>query len=65
MRTLVVVVVTVLAVGCGGEPPAMISGDFAFLNVNVLPMDGSGARVLERQVVMIANGEVSLIGAVD
>jgi imidazolonepropionase-like amidohydrolase len=43
----------------------MISGDFAFLNVNVLPMDGSGDRVLERQVVMIENGEVSLIGAVD
>ena len=65
MRTLVVVVVTVLAVGCGGEPPAMISGDFAFLNVNVLPMDGSGDRVLEQQVVMIENGEVSLIGAAD
>ena len=65
MRTLVVVVVTVLTVGCGGEPPTMISGDFAFLNVNVLPMDGSGDRVLERQVVMIENGEVSLIGAVD
>ena len=28
-------------------------------------MDGSGDRVLERQVVMIENGEVSLIGAVD
>ena len=65
MRTLVVVVVTVLTVGCGGEPPTMISGDFAFLNVNVLPMDGSGDRVLERQVVMIENGEVSLIGAAD
>ena len=65
MKTLVVVVVTVLTVGCGGEPPTMISGDFAFLNVNVLPMDGSGDRVLERQVVMIENGEVSLIGAVD
>jgi len=65
LRTLVVVVVTVLTVGCGGEPPTMISGDFAFLNVNVLPMDGSGDRVLERQVVMIENGEVSLIGAVD
>ena len=65
MRTLVVVVVTVLAVGFGGEPPAMISGDFAFLNVNVLPMDGTGSRVLERQVVMIENGLVSLIGAAD
>ncbi len=28
-------------------------------------MDGSGDRVLERQVVMIENGEVSLIGAAD
>ena len=65
MKTLVVVVVTVLTVGCGGEPPTMISGDFAFLNVNVLPMDGSGDRVLEQQVVMIENGEVSLIGAAD
>ena len=65
MRTLVVVVVAVLTVGCGGEPPAMISGDFAFLNVNVLPMNGNGGRVLERQVVMIENGQVSLIGAAD
>ena len=65
MRTLVVVVVAVLTVGCGGEPPAMISGDFAFLNVNVLPMNGNGGRVLERQIVMIENGQVSLIGAAD
>ena len=43
----------------------MISGDFAFLNVNVLPMDGTGERVLERQIVMIENGRISLIGAAD
>jgi len=43
----------------------MISGDFAFLNVNVLPMNGNGGRVLERQIVMIENGQVSLIGAAD
>ena len=43
----------------------MISGDFAFLNVNVLPMDGTGERVLERQIVMIENGRISLIGASD
>ncbi len=58
-------VVTILTVGCGGEPPTMISGDFAFLNVNVLPMDGTGERVLERQIVMIENGRISLIGAAD
>ena len=58
-------VVTILTVGCGGEPPTMISGDFAFLNVNVLPMDGTGERVLERQIVMIENGRISLIGASD
>ena len=65
MKTFVVVVVTILTVGCGGEPPTMISGDFAFLNVNVLPMDGTGERVLERQIVMIENGRISLIGAAD
>ncbi len=43
----------------------MISGDFAFLNVDVLPMDGTGDHLLERQVVMIENGQVSLIGAAD
>lgn len=65
MKALVVVVVTVLTIGCGGEPPTMISGDFAFLNVDVLPMDGTGDHLLERQVVMIENGQVSLIGAAD
>jgi len=65
LKALVVVVVTVLTIGCGGEPPTMISGDFAFLNVDVLPMDGTGDHLLERQVVMIENGQVSLIGAAD
>ena len=43
----------------------IIDGDFAFLNVNVLPMDDAGERVLERQIVMIENGRVSLIGDID
>jgi len=60
-----VVVVTILAVGCGGDPPTIIDGDFAFLNVNVLPMDDAGERLLERQIVMIENGRVSLIGDAD
>ena len=59
------VVVTIFAVGCGGDPPIIIDGDFAFRNVNVLPMDDAGERVLERQIVMIENGRVSLIGDVD
>ena len=59
------VVVTILAVGCGGDPPTIIDGDFAFLNVNVLTMDDAGERVLERQIVMIENGRVSLIGDAD
>ena len=59
------VVVTILAVGCGGDPPTIIDGDFAFLNVNVLPMDDAGERLLERQIVMIENGRVSLIGDAD
>lgn len=59
------VVVTIFAVGCGGDPPTIIDGDFAFLNVNVLPMDDAGERVLERQIVMIENGRVSLIGDAD
>jgi len=60
-----VVVVTIFAVGCGGDPPTIIDGDFAFRNVNVLPMDDAGERVLERQIVMIENGRVSLIGDAD
>ena len=59
------VVVTIFAVGCGGDPPTIIDGDFAFLNVNVLPMDDAGERVLEPQIVMIENGRVSLIGDAD
>ena len=59
------VVVTIFAVGCGGDPPTIIDGDFAFRNVNVLPMDDAGERVLERQIVMIENGRVSLIGDAD
>ena len=65
MKTFIVVVVTIFAVGCGGDPPTIIDGDFAFRNVNVLPMDDAGERVLERQIVMIENGRVSLIGDVD
>ena len=65
MKTFIVVVVTIFAVGCGGDPPTIIDGDFAFLNVNVLPMDDAGERVLERQIVMIENGRVSLIGDAD
>ena len=65
MKIFVAVVVTILAAGCGGDPPIIIDGDFAFRNVNVLPMDDAGERVLERQIVMIENGRVSLIGDVD
>ena len=65
MKTFIVVVVTIFAVGCGGDPPTIIDGDFAFLNANVLPMDDAGERVLERQIVMIENGRVSLIGDAD
>jgi len=65
LKTFIVVVVTIFAVGCGGDPPTIIDGDFAFLNVNVLPMDDAGERVLERQIVMIENGRVSLIGNAD
>jgi len=65
LKIFVAVVVTILAAGCGGDPPIIIDGDFAFRNVNVLPMDDAGERVLERQIVMIENGRVSLIGDVD
>jgi imidazolonepropionase-like amidohydrolase len=65
LKTFIVVVVTIFAVGCGGDPPTIIDGDFAFRNVNVLPMDDAGERVLERQIVMIENGRVSLIGDAD
>lgn len=65
MKTFIGVVLTIFAVGCGGDPPTIIDGDFAFLNVNVLPMDDAGERVLERQIVMIENGRVSLIGDIN
>ena len=47
---------------CGG-PDTLIAGDVAFVNVNVLPMDGPG--VLEEQAVIIEDGRIVAIGGVD
>ena len=54
-----------IAFGCGGEPPTIVDGDLAFVNVNVLPMDVQGARVLEQQTVVVEAGRISSIGYSD
>lgn len=54
-----------IAFGCGGEPPTIVDGDLAFVNVNVLPMDAQGARVLEQQTVVVDAGRISSIGYSD
>ena len=54
-----------VALGCGGEPPTIVDGDLAFVNVNVLPMDVQGARVFERQTVVVDAGRIAAIGHTD
>ena len=45
--------------GACGPPPAVVEGDLAFVNVNVVPMDGE--RVLEGQTVVIDEGRIRSI----
>ena len=52
----VLVLCTVAAVGCGGEPRTVVDGDVAFVGVNVLPMDAE--RVIEHQTVVIDAGRI-------
>ena len=49
-------------VACGG-PDTLVGGDVAFVDVNVLPMDGD--RVLEGQAVIIDDGRIVAVGSVD
>jgi len=49
-------------VACGG-PDTLVDGDVAFVDVNVLPMDGD--RVLEEQAVIIDDGRIVAVGSVD
>ena len=44
---------------CGGEPPAIVDGDLAFVGVDVLPMDAE--RVLEDRTVVVAAGRIASI----
>ena len=61
-RLLGVAVLMLVTAACGG-PDTLIAGDVAFVNVNVLPMDG--ARVLEAQAVIIEDGRIVAIGSAD
>ena len=58
---LLVVALTAPA-ACGG-PDTLVDGDLAFVDVNVLPMDGD--RVLEEQAVIIDDGRIVAVGSVD
>ena len=53
----------IMAAQCGTEPPTIIDGDLAFVNVNVVPMDSE--RVLEGQTVVIDDGRITSIGSSD
>ena len=61
-RLLGVAVLMLVTAACGG-PDTLIAGDVAFVNVNVLPMDG--ARVLKAQAVIIEDGRIVAIGSAD
>jgi imidazolonepropionase-like amidohydrolase len=61
-RLLGVAMLVLVISACGG-PDRLIAGDFAFVNVNVLSMDGAG--VLEEQAVIVADGRIVAIGGVD
>ena len=61
-RLLGLAMLALVTSACGG-PDTLIAGDVAFVNVNVLPMDG--ARVLEEQAVIIEDGRIVAVGGVD
>ena len=61
-RLLGLVTLALVTSACGG-PDMLMTGDVAFVNVNVLPMDG--ARVLEEQTVIIEDGRIVAVGGVD
>ena len=54
-RLLGVAILVLVTSACGG-PDTLIAGNVAFVNVDVLPMDG--ARVLEEQAVIIEDGRI-------
>ena len=56
---LSVLCVLIATAGCGG-PDTLVDGDLAFVDVNVLPMDGE--RVLEDQTVIVDEGRVVAMG---
>ena len=59
---LLLAVVLAVPVACGG-PDTLVGGDVAFVDVNVLLMDGD--RVLEGQAVIIDDGRIVAVGSVD
>lgn len=57
---LIGLAVAITATGaCGGDPPAVVDGDLAFVGVDVLPMDGE--RVLKNRTVVIEDGRIASI----
>ena len=61
-RSIGVAMLVLVTSACGG-PDTLIAGDVAFVNVNVVPMDGE--RVLEEQAVIIEDGRIVAIGSAD
>lgn len=54
---------TLLTAAVAGPLAAQQTGDFAFVDVNVVPMDEE--RVLERQTVVVSDGRITAIRPVD
>ena len=60
---LIPLFLALLSPGCGLEPPPAIQGDFAFVGVNVV--DVRTGTIIPDQIVVIADGRISAIGAKD
>ena len=63
VATVAVITILIFSIGgCGGEPPVILEGDLAFVNVNVVPMHGRSDPILEGQTVVVADGRIAAIG---
>ena len=61
--TVLGLIVWTAAAGACGGPDALVEGDIAFVDVDVVPMDRE--RVLEDQTVVIQDGRIAAIGSTD
>ena len=60
---LIAVIIASVGTGCRRGPDTLVEGDLAFVNVNVLPMDGE--RVLEDQTVVVEGGRIVAVGSAE